>query len=84
MESWGHGSIDFKAVPSELGLGRSGCSWENGEHGKGMKGISQHVDIISHWDLNKSIVKSHPFLTHSSVFLTLRLMNSSEQMPPTN
>ena len=46
----------------------SGCSWGNGENGKGMIGISQHVDIISHWDLNKSIVKSYPFLTHSSVF----------------
>ena len=69
MGSWGHGSVDFSwAVPSELGLGVSGCSRGNGENGKGVKGISQHVDIISHWALNRSIVKSYPFLTHSSVF----------------
>ena len=69
MGSWGHGSVDFSwAVPSELGLGVSGCSRGNGENGKGMKGISQHIDIISHWALNRSIVKSYRFLTHSSVF----------------
>lgn len=55
-------------MPSELGLGMSGFSWGNGENGKGMIGKSQRVDIISHWDLNKSIVKSYSFLTHSSVF----------------
>lgn len=56
-----------------------------GENGKGVLGIS--TDVLGSWRraLDKNVIEVSPSCDPQSAFpLILRLMNLSEQMPPTS